>query len=465
MYQYNSKKEGYLDMPEAAYGKRKSLTNTLFKEKKMKNGLFVKVSFVTTLVTMLTVSLIGAGPVFAKDNDKFSSRFHNKYHNRCDHSDKSWSFGIISDTQWTKEDDGYNPNTIAAHIIKKIDQEFIEAGVDLVIAVGDTVNTGTTNNIYTRALFAQDLYNAGIAFYPLRGNHEAVSGGNPESAAAMHYAFPQIGTGLNNDTPADITAALIPADDLVNNAPAIATGGPFVVGTSFSEPLWVNHKENSLSYSFQYKNATFMLLDQFDVDGNYYNSTIPEQMYWIDKTLSQRPAKSHAFVFAHKNILGRNHKDNMFGANITNTDPGDGDGVDISLLSEDDKDTLEAKIFAENEFIACMQDNGVPLVISGHDHNHYYSTVTSPDGQSTVDQLITQSDSSKFYTPEAPYSANDEQIEQDLYRVGYYIVTVNGKDVVIDYYADTSQGNTSYYGVNGGTFTFEKISSNSYKMR
>ena len=87
-------------------------------------------------------------------------------------------------------------------------------------------------------------------------------------------------------------------------------------------------------------------------------------MYWIDKTLAQRPAKSHAFVFAHKNILGRNHKDSMFGGTITGADPGDGNGVDISSLSDDDKYALEAKIFAENEFIACMQDNGVPLVIS-----------------------------------------------------------------------------------------------------
>ena len=429
----------------------------------MRSGQVMKVRFALILVITFTLSLIGAGPIFAKD--------YHKYH----HSDKSWSFGIISDTQWTKPDDNYNPNTVAAWIIKQIDQEFIEAGVDLVIAVGDTVDTGLTNNIYTRALYAQDLYNAGIGFYPLRGNHEAVSGANPDSAAAMQYAFPQIGTGVNNDTPYDITTALIPPVDLVNNAPAVATGQPFVVGTHFSKPVWVNHKEKSLSYSFQYKNATFMLLDQFDVDGNYTNSTIPEQMYWIDKTLSQRPAKSHAFVFVHKNILGRNHKDNMFGGNIVpadtaaGKDPGDGDGMDISKLTDDEKADLNAKIYAENEFIACVQANKVPAVISGHDHNHYYSLVTSPDGKSQVYQLITQSDSSKFYTPSAPYSRNDEEIDQDLYRIGYYIFTVDEKDVTIDYYADTTVKNPSKegdanYGLNGGGFNFKKISTISYKM-
>ena len=418
----------------------------------MKNRLSIKVSFILALVTIFTLSLIGAGPTFAKN------------------SDKTWSFGIISDTQWTKTDDGYNPNSIAAWIVKQIDQKFIEAGVDLVIAVGDTVDCGDTDNIYVRALYAQDLYNAGIGFYPLRGNHEAVSCSNPDSAAAMQYAFPQIGTGVNNETPADITTALIfPAGDLLNNAPEVATGEPFIVGTDFSQPQWVNHKEKSLSYAFQYKNATFMMLDQFDVDGNYYNSTIPEQMYWIDKTLSQRPKKSPAFVFVHKNILGRNHKDSMFGGTITGADPGDGDGVDIDSLTPAQKADLDAKIYAENEFIACMQDNEVPMVISGHDHNHYYSLVTSPDGNSQVYQLITQSDSSKFYTPHAPDSSNEIAIENDLYRVGYYIVKVDNKKVTIDYYADTTVANPTQesdanYGVNGGTFNFEKLSTITYEM-
>ena len=38
---------------------------------------------------------------------------------------------MISDTQWTVADDGYNPNTVAANIIKQIDQQFINAGVKL----------------------------------------------------------------------------------------------------------------------------------------------------------------------------------------------------------------------------------------------------------------------------------------------------------------------------------------------
>jgi hypothetical protein len=83
-----------------------------------------------------------------------------------------------------------------------------------------------------------------------------------------------------------------------------------------------------------------------------------------------------------------------------------------------------------------MEANRVKYVISGHDHHHYNSVVTSPDGMSHVHQLITQSDSSKFYTPGLPASDNDVPVEQDLARVGYYIFTVDGPRVTIDYYAD-----------------------------
>jgi hypothetical protein len=153
---------------------------------------------------------------------------------------KPWSFGVISDTQWTKSDDGYNPNTVAANIIKQIDQQFIAASVDLVVAVGDTENDGNETNIGTRALYAQRLYNAGIGFYPVRGNHEVH---DKNSGFQMRAAFPQIvagpDAGVNNNTPVafpwdgqylfgtPITAEyLILEPDLTNNPPAKKEGVP-----------------------------------------------------------------------------------------------------------------------------------------------------------------------------------------------------------------------------------------------
>ena len=132
---------------------------------------------ISILITV--ICLAGISPSFAHDDS---------------HNAGPWSFGVISDTQWTKADDGYNPNTVAANIIAQIDQKFIEAGVKLVIAVGDTCDSGSQVNIDTRALYAQTLYNAGIGFYPLRGNHEAAHGDYLNSGLEMRYAFPQIGT-------------------------------------------------------------------------------------------------------------------------------------------------------------------------------------------------------------------------------------------------------------------------------
>lgn len=362
-------------------------------------------------------------------------------------SAEPWKFGVISDTQWTKADDGKNPNTCAADIIKQIDQQFIAKHVKLVIHVGDMVNDGSQVNDYTRALYAQDLYNAGIGFYPLRGNHEAAHGDYVDSGADYRHAYPQIvpgsDAGVNNNTPDDITTAgIIPTADLdpyAGNPPSGKTNlQTFSVGTNFSAPEDVNAYTGGVSYAFRYQNVTFMLLDQFK-SPDYYTSYIPDQQSWIDEVLSSRPANTQAFVFTHKNILGGNHKDNMFGGQANSDDPGDGYGIDPDTVLPDDHGSVVTagdKQKAMNDFIASMQENNVKYVISGHDHHHYNSVVTSPDHHSKVHQLITQSDSSKFYTPRTPVSPNDTPIEQDLGFVGYYIVTVDGPRVTIDYYAD-----------------------------
>ena len=386
---------------------------------------------------------------------------------------RPWSFGVIADTQWTVADDGFNPNTVAANIIKQVDQQFISAGVKLVVAVGDTVDLGSKVSIDTRALYAQDLYDAHIGFYPLRGNHEAAEdAAYLDSAPELRYAFPQIGTGVNNKTPSAITTALIPAVDLANNGPAAKRGGSFMVGSNFSEPAALNATNKAVSYSFQYNNATFMLLDQFganpDVNARYADSTIASQQQWISDTLSSRPANSQAFVLTHKNILGGNHKDNLFGGNIVpadpaaGKDPGDGNGMDTSKLTPAELAALTAKQDAENKFIASMQANKVAAVITGHDHHDFVSVVTSPDGKSKVHQIISASDSSKFYVPTTPISANDAPIRQDLGRVGYYIYTVDGPMVTIDYYADANGG--ADYGLNGATFDFEKVATLTYSL-
>jgi hypothetical protein len=375
----------------------------------------------------------------------------------------AWKFGIISDSEWVVADDGWNPNTVPANIIKQVNSQFITAGVKLVVAMGDMLEYASQVDDYTRALYVQDLYNAGIGFYPTRGNHEAADQFTAYmgSGADFRHAYPQLVPGpfasLNNDTPADITPALIPMPDLTNDPPAARTGAPFSVGINFSAPTAANLANDSVSYALDYNNATFMLLDQFQ-SPDYWTSHIPEQQAWIDTTLAARPAQTHAFVFTHKNILGGFHKDNMFGREVGDYDPGDCNGVDFSTLDADDQAVVVAKTNAENVFLASMQANNVRYVISGHDHSYYQSIVTSPDQRSKVHQFITGSDSSKFYDPVLPFSANDLPVEQELHRIGYTIVTVEGPRVTMDYYSDGTDHNYT------GPFNFTKRSSVGYSL-
>jgi len=354
-------------------------------------------------------------------------------------SPASWKFGVISDTQWSVGDDGKNPNTVAANIIMQVNSQFIAQGVKLVVAVGDTMDSSSQVSMDTRALFAQDLYNAGIGFYPIRGNHDA---GWTGSAAEEARVCPQIvNGGTNNLTPADVLASGYGHDTAITNA--TPSGAPFVAGGNFSYPSSVNSANGSLSYSLDFNNTRFVLIDQFEnSDPGGTTTSVAQQQPWIAQQLADAARPQHAFVFDHKNLLGGNHKDNLFG-NHTGSDPGD---ADSSQWPE------------QNAFLAALFTNNVHFYISGHDHHHDNSIVTSPDQQSKVHQIICASDSSKFYTPGTPVSTNDQPVEQELNRIGYYLFTVDGPRVTIDYYAHTVSGDYT------GPFTFVKRSTAGYSL-
>jgi hypothetical protein len=313
---------------------------------------------------------------------------------------ESWKFGVMSDTQWKANLDGENPETVAAGIIDQLNTQFINHGVKFVIQVGDLVDkeTNSTNGLPldrtmdTRALAAQALYDAGIGFYPLRGNHE----GSQTAAVEFQTLYPQ----------------------------AVGDGDHVFGAVNFSSPFTTL---NGLSYSFDYNNARFVLLDQFTrTDGSNYmgssNNNIIDQQTWIDSTLSGRPEETHAFVFAHKGLITENHVDTLFGSNpASNPD-------------------------AQNAFIGSLFNNGVRYFMGGHDHMHNRAIVTSPDSLSAVQDITASSNSYKFYIPQIP--SNDERydlpalgmlretpIAQELFTVGYYIVTVDGPRVTVDHYA------------------------------
>ena len=243
--------------------------------------------------------------------------------------------GIMADTQWVGADDGNNPNSVAVGIINRLNEEFIRLGVKLVIAVGDLTDqtyAGHPEYLDTRATYAQALYNAGIGFYPLRGNHEDVA----SAAVELRRVFPQTRNGANNRTPLD-AFVVTPDDELTR--PIRNTGPDFTLGTNFTSP---SANLEGLSYTFDFGNARFVLLDQFTVPGD--TNSIARQQAWITSTLAGRPAGSHAFVFSHKGLLTQTHADTLFGS-----DP-----------SQDPA--------AQDAFITALATNGVHYLIHGHDH-------------------------------------------------------------------------------------------------
>ncbi len=325
-----------------------------------------------------------------------------------------WKFGVMCDTQWPNSPDNKNPN-VAVNVINHLNQEFINQGVKFVVQVGDLTDNGSNPSLDIRATFAQALYNAGIGFYPLRGNHES----SKTAAVEFQRIFPQTQTGINNQTPLDSLVTTI-----YYGAPPANTGTTFTVGSNFASS---SADFAGLTYSFDYKNARFVLLDQFTPPSGASHSVLDAtQVNWIGTELSDPNRPQHAFVFGHKHLISENHADTLFGNNPSANPSG-----------------------LQDTFMANLFNNGVRYYIGGHDHMHNRAIVTSPDGYSKVQNIILASDSYKFYIPQNPSNdakydipANginngprEMEISQELFTVGYYIVTVDGPRVTVDYYA------------------------------
>lgn len=363
---------------------------------------------------------------------------------------KAWKFGIMADSQWLSSDDGYNPNTSAIAIIQALNREFIAQDVKFVVHVGDHANRAnkesdeagyhTTPQLAedTRALFAQPLYNAGIGFFPVRGNHDTAV------AEEFRAIYPQTQNGQMNATPARLFNLHNP--DAAKQPFPGKRGTTFTLGSGYGAIGSPSANLQGLSYGFDFDNARFLLIDQFltadgkGPDGNDFdiNTTAQLQQSWIDKALAGKPAGGHAFVFAHKGLITQKHQDILFGENPSSAAA---PGLD--------------------PFIRSMYDNGARLYFCGHDHIHNRSLVSTIDGRPAKDghtarvtHVLCQSDSSKFYTPNEqnaaghgdvpPCTSNDAhycggkrqtQLSQELYAVGYYIVTVDGPNVTVDYHS------------------------------
>ncbi|MEW5746847.1 MAG: metallophosphoesterase [Nitrospirota bacterium] len=320
-------------------------------------------------------------------------------------SGNAWRFGVMADTQWrTGFNAGGEPASCAVSIINALNQQFIQHDVRFVIQVGDLVDKETADgtsagprSLPTRASAAQALYDAGIGFFPVRGNHE----GSKTAAAEIPFLFPQtLGLGSYVFGAQNFQSPVMPS--------------------TATDPL--GERLRGLTYSFDYENVRCVLIDQFTrADGTSFNNSTNnnavDQVDWVDAMLRSKPSDSHAFVFSHKNLIGQNHKDVLFGSSLT------------------------SNAAARDQFIKSLCDSGVRLHMSGHDHMHHRSIVRTSDGLSSVGQLICSSNSYKFYIPRPGDDGRETPLQQELFTIGYYIVTVDGPRVYVDFYSSSHGSN------------------------
>ncbi len=227
-------------------------------------------------------------------------------------SAEPWSFGVMGDTQWTTSDPAKaNPNTVPVSIINQVNQQFIKAGVNFVIQVGDLSDDGNDISEVTRAAAAQQLIDAGIGFFPFRGNHETYGTDNGYGIPIFRSNYPQTQTGMftKSDT------------------------RHYRLGSNFSSPTAVSADLTGMSYSFDFgcrgDDARFVIIDPWatpskidnNADGYAYGYTINDQQPWISARLDKNKRRTaHAFVFSHQPLIAENHQDTMF-SGYTNANP------------------------------------------------------------------------------------------------------------------------------------------------
>jgi hypothetical protein len=232
----------------------------------------------------------------------------------------------------------------------------------------------------------------------------------------------------------------VATEDDEETRPQARAGAPFQLGGGFSSP---DARLQGLSYSFDYNNSRFLLLDQYTpADGG--SNSIAAQQGWLNQTLASRPAGSHAFVFSHQGLICPYQPDSLFGAYPD--------------------DSVEALFTAQDAFISGLYDHGVRLHIVGHDHFHERSVSATRDGSGKqVAEVFSAPSANWLFVPRAArpwfdpalFPSSQRSIQsQDVNHIGYYLYTVDGPNVTAAYFGAEVPSTFSETG-NWGSGSFE----------
>jgi hypothetical protein len=294
-----------------------------------------------------------------------------------------WKFAVISDTQGYRKSEAQKP-FINEKVLGLIAGDIVREKPDFVLVVGDLVtgwlHKGGTEYATQFAAWKEvmkPVYDAGIRVYPIRGNHED----GPE-----RFALPPLDADL--EPPEGSQELLREAFLAAFDQDFIPKNGP--VG------------EEGFTYSFSYKNALIIGLDEYTLHQHKVNQT------WFDEQLASK-TEAHLFVYGHEPAFGVYHKDNL------------------SFYSED-----------RDLFWDSIGRGGGRVYFCGHDHMYNRAAVADSSGN-VIRQIIvgTGGGAPRTWSGEYPDETGIEceYHMENLY--GYVLVIVDGSKATIQYKAIT----------------------------
>jgi len=299
-----------------------------------------------------------------------------------------WTFAVLCDTRGDNDPTNLTKSGVNEAMVNSVAKDMVKEGVELVIFPGDLVNgwfqisTPYADQFKTWRKAMAPVYDAGIKVYPVRGNHE-----NGPPYPLINFPWPPDPSNYPIIRPiAGLKEAYLAAfsDDWIP-----ANGPP---------------GEEGFTYSFVYKNAFFVGLDQYI---NPYRVNQP----WLDDQLGQNK-QPHTFVYGHAPAFRVGHTD--------------------SLASYPDE---------RNLFWNSLGNAGVRMYFSGHDHLYNRAHINDQAGH-TIYQVLTGAGGAPFNPWSWPYAEGDKVVHDydDEVHYGYVIVTVDGPRVTMRWKALMKNG-------------------------
>ena len=293
-----------------------------------------------------------------------------------------WKFAVVADTQGNRKIESDRPY-INEEVLTMIAADIVQERPEFVLVAGDLVSgwlhNGGTDYPVQFAVWKEimgPVYDAGIKVYPVRGNHE----NGPE-----RFALSPLRADL--EPPEGSQEALKSAfkeafgQDLPQNGP---------------------EGEEGFTYSFTYKNALIIGLDEYILHQHKINQA------WFDEQLASK-TEAHLFVYGHEPAYGVYHKDNL------------------SFYSED-----------RDLFWDSIGGGGGCVYFCGHDHMYNRAAVADSSGN-IIRQIIVGPGGGAPRTWSGEYPDEEgvtcEYHVENLY--GYVLVIVDGSKATIQYRAIT----------------------------